>query len=185
MRIVGGELGGRRIATPPGTATRPTPERAREALFSMLGPLDDERVLDLFAGSGALGIEAISRGAREAVFVDSSPRACAVIAANLEALGVAGRGRVVRAPWRAALRAEARSGRVYGVCVADPPYALTPTIATELPEALEPVLRPGALVALEHRAGDRIADPGEGWERIRERGYGDSAIVIWRAGARP
>src|SRR4051795_9908485 len=88
MRVIAGQWGGRRLAAPPGRATRPTGDRVREALFSILGPLDGERVLDLYAGSGALGIEALSRGAGEAVFVDSDQRAVAAIRRNLEAIGV-------------------------------------------------------------------------------------------------
>ena len=88
MRVVGGIYGSRRLQAPPGRDTRPTSDRVREALFSMLGPLDGCLVLDLFAGSGALGIEALSRGAAGAVFVDEDPRAVVTIAGNLDALGV-------------------------------------------------------------------------------------------------
>ena len=91
MRVVAGELRGRRIKAPPG-GIRPTADRVREALFSILGDVSGLRVLDLFAGSGALGIEALSRGAAEAVFVDSDRRAVAGVRANLEALGLRGRG---------------------------------------------------------------------------------------------
>ena len=88
MRVVAGEWRGHRLAAPAGSATRPTADRVREALFSILGPVDDASVLDLFAGSGALGIEALSRGARSAVFADSSPAATAALRANLERLRV-------------------------------------------------------------------------------------------------
>ena len=88
MRVVAGTLGGRRLRAPRGTDTRPTSDRVREAVFSMLGPLDGMRVLDLFAGSGALGIEALSRGATHAVFVERTRPALDVLRANLEALGL-------------------------------------------------------------------------------------------------
>ena len=89
MRVVAGRFGGRRLAAPAGRDTRPTSDRVREALFSMLGPLDGVRALDLFAGSGALGIEALSRGAASALLVERDARAVAVIRANLAALGLA------------------------------------------------------------------------------------------------
>src|SRR5437016_10673946 len=88
MRVVGGRLGGRTLHAPRGRGTRPTPERVREALFSILGTIDGWSVLDLFAGSGALGIEALSRGVSDATFVDSSAAAIAAIHRNLESLGV-------------------------------------------------------------------------------------------------
>ena len=87
MRVVAGEFGGRRLQAPRGRATRPTADRVREALFSMLGDVGGARVLDLYAGSGALGIEALSRGAASAVFVDSEPRAAEAIRRNLDTLG--------------------------------------------------------------------------------------------------
>ena len=90
MRVVAGTYGGRRLRAPRGSRTRPTADRVREALFSMLGDLAGARVLDLYAGSGALGIEALSRGAESAVFVDRDPAAVAAITRNLDDLGVAG-----------------------------------------------------------------------------------------------
>ena len=104
MRVIAGELGGRRLATPRGDATRPTSERVREALFSMLGRSDGLRVLDLFAGSGALGIEALSRGAAHATFVERSAPALAALRANLAALGLGERASVRAGDALAALR---------------------------------------------------------------------------------
>src|SRR5918998_3417279 len=98
MRVIAGRWGGRRLQAPPGDATRPTSDRVREALFSILGArVDDARVLDLFAGSGALGIEALSRGAASATFVDHDPDALAAVRANLDGTGLADRATVVRA----------------------------------------------------------------------------------------
>src|SRR5258707_14629336 len=87
MRVIAGQWGGRRLAAPPGRATRPTSDRVREALFSILGPLDGERVLDLFAGSGALGLEALSRGAASATLVERAPAALRALRENVAALG--------------------------------------------------------------------------------------------------
>src|SRR4051794_21060519 len=102
MRITGGELGGRRLVAPRGERTRPTSDRVREALFSVLGPLDGETALDLYAGAGARRIEAPSRGAAEATFVDSAPAALTAVRRNLEALELA--AEVRRADARAFLR---------------------------------------------------------------------------------
>src|SRR5919198_3232221 len=110
MRVIAGQWGGRRLQAPAGAATRPTSDRVREALFSVLGDrVGGARVLDLFAGSGALGIEALSRGAAEATFVDSAPAAIRAVKANLEALGAA--AEVRRADARAFLRGASAAGR--------------------------------------------------------------------------
>ena len=108
MRIIAGTHKGRRIAAPKGQHTRPTGDRVREALFNLVGPVDDAAVLDLYAGSGALGLEALSRGARRCVFVESDGAACRVIRSNLETLGLTG---ALVAPARRARGRSARSGR--------------------------------------------------------------------------
>jgi 16S rRNA (guanine966-N2)-methyltransferase len=183
MRVVGGDLGGRRIAAPRGTATRPTPERVREAVFSILGPLDGLHVLDLFAGSGALGIEALSRGAAGVTFVDSGRQALRVLRENLARLGLEDRSRVVARDWRRAVRAEAEAGRLYGLALIDPPYAVTATIAPHLPSILGPVLAPGARVVLEHSSA-APDDLLSGFADVSVRRYGDTAVSIGRvAGA--
>ncbi len=109
LRVVAGTLGGRRLHAPAGARTRPTADRVREALFSILGPVEGLRVLDLFAGSGALGIEALSRGAASATFVDSSSQAVAAVRRNLEALGAEGEvGRRDALRWLAGRRGAVR-----------------------------------------------------------------------------
>ena len=120
MRVIGGRFGGRTLAAPRGRATRPTPERAREALFSILGEVSGENVLDLFAGSGALGIEALSRGAAAVTFVDSSNAAVATIRRNLESLRAPGEVRRQRA--LAFLDGARVRGRQYDLVFLDPPY---------------------------------------------------------------
>jgi 16S rRNA (guanine966-N2)-methyltransferase len=173
MRIVAGRLGGRRIAAPPGRGTRPTSERVREALFSILGPLAGERVLDLFAGSGALGIEALSRGASDAVFVDRDPRAAATIRANLEALGLD--ARVVATDARTALRDARERADAYDLVFLDPPYRQATALAADLAEALRPVLAPAARVVSE---SDRRAPLELALPLTDERRYGDTLIRI-------
>src|SRR5919206_4033417 len=120
-RIVAGTLGGRRLTAPPGRDTRPTSDRVREALFSILGPVDGADVLDLFAGSGALGLEALSRGAAHATFVESDREACRTINRNLDKLGLEN-ATVLCQNVLTALRADARTGSRYDLVLLDPPY---------------------------------------------------------------
>jgi 16S rRNA (guanine966-N2)-methyltransferase len=176
MRVVAGRLGGRRLVAPPGRGTRPTSDRVREALFSTLGPLDGERVLDLYAGSGALAIEALSRGAGSALLVERDPRAVAVIRANLDALGLAEPDVAVHAgPARAALRNASARKDTYDLVFLDPPYRSAPELGRELSAALDPLLSGGARVVTE---SDRRAPLALDLPLIHERRYGDTLIRI-------
>jgi 16S rRNA (guanine966-N2)-methyltransferase len=160
---------------PRGRSTRPTPERVREALFSILAPVDGLRVLDLFAGSGALGIEAVSRGAQELTLVDSGRGAADAISRNLAGLGINAELRHQRA---GAFLRHAREGhRQYDLVFLDPPYGDALRLGPELSAALAPVLAPGAVVVFE---SDRRA-PGElePLRRVDERRYGDTLIRIY------
>jgi 16S rRNA (guanine966-N2)-methyltransferase len=181
VRIVAGTHRGRRLAAPPGRATRPTPDRVREALFALIGPVEGAAVLDLFAGSGALGLEALSRGAATATFVDRSPRAVAAIRANVRSLGLEDRARVVGRDWRAALAAQRAAGRRFGLCLCDPPYSLLPRIAGSIGAALAPLMTPGGTVVIEHPSAGPDPEP-RGLEiasRI-DRIYGDTALSVLR-----
>ncbi len=175
MRVVAGRLGGRTLAAPRGNATRPTPERVREAIFSILGSVEGDRVLDLFAGSGALAIEALSRGAAEATLVDSSEAAIATIRRNLAALGIAAEVRRQRA---LAFLEAARSGaRQYDLVFLDPPYRHSSALDRELSVALAPALASGARVVAE---SDRRAPLElEALALHQERRYGDTLIRIY------
>jgi 16S rRNA (guanine966-N2)-methyltransferase len=175
MRVIAGRLGGRRLATPAGVHTRPTSDRVREALFSVLGAVDDARVLDLFAGSGALGIEALSRGAAAATFVDSAPAAVRAVRDNLAALGLD--AEVRRADARAFLRAARSERRQYDLVFLDPPYRLATRLAPDLTTALGDLLAPGARVVAE---SDRRAPLELGLDLVDERRYGDTLIRIHR-----
>jgi 16S rRNA (guanine966-N2)-methyltransferase len=176
MRVVGGRLGGRPLLAPPGRATRPTPERVREAVFSILTEIEGARVLDLFAGSGALGIEAVSRGASELTLVDSSERALRVIRRNLRELGVAAEAR--RQTAAAFLQQARAAGRQYDLVFLDPPYAQAARLGSELSGLLAPVLAPGARVVAE---SDRRAPLElELLTPTDERRYGDTLIRIYR-----
>ena len=174
MRIVAGRWGGRRLTTPKGLATRPTSDRVREALFSILGEfVQDARVLDLFAGSGALGLEALSRGAAEATFVDSAAASVTAVRGNLEALG--GEAEVRRSDALRFLRGAAGNARQYDLVLLDPPYRLAERLGRELSEALPAVLAPSALVISE---SDRRAPLPLDLPLTDERRYGDTLIRI-------
>jgi 16S rRNA (guanine966-N2)-methyltransferase len=174
VRIVAGRFGGRRLAAPRAAATRPTADRVREALFSVLGDVGGARVLDLFAGSGALGLEALSRGAAEATFVDSSPAAIRAVRANLEALGL--QAEVRRADARAFLRAARTAGRQYDLAFLDPPYRRAAALAADLDRALPALLAPAARVVVET---DRRAPLPLSLPLLEERRYGDTLIRIY------
>jgi 16S rRNA (guanine966-N2)-methyltransferase len=176
VRVIAGELGGRRLRTPRGRSTRPTSDRVREAVFGMLGEITGAGVLDLFAGSGALGIEALSRGAAEAVFVEQSGPALAALSANLGTLGLERpRAQVRRAEVLAALRSARRRKETYDLIFIDPPYSEARDWGPELSVALPSLLRPAARVVVEsdRRAPLELELPLE-----RERRYGDTSIKI-------
>ncbi len=189
MRVVAGLAGGRRLRAPAGRRVRPTSERVREALFNSLGSLDvlpGAAVIDLFAGTGALGIEALSRGAASAVFVDADPQAVGAVRDNLAATGFADRATVLQADVFRFLSDE-RPGRgvapadggpadggpgatVFDIAFADPPYAFAGW------DRLLAVA-PGRLLALEARSH---VDLGPGWDRLRSRRYGDTVVTLAR-----
>jgi 16S rRNA (guanine966-N2)-methyltransferase len=175
VRVVAGVYGGRRLETPAGRSTRPTSDRVREALFSILGPLDDLRVLDLFAGSGALGIEALSRGAREAVFVDSDERAAAAVRRNLDTLGAD--ARVHRRDALAWLASAASGGETFDLVFADPPYSSAGRTAGRLSDLLPPLLTDTSLTVTE---SDKRHPLLLTLPLIDERTYGDTRIAIHR-----
>jgi 16S rRNA (guanine966-N2)-methyltransferase len=176
VRVVAGRFGGRRLVAPAGRSTRPTSDRVREALFSILGPLDGDAVLDLYAGSGALGIEALSRGAERAVFVEHDGRAAGALKANLEALRLtAPEAEVRRRDVFSALRDACERSENYALVLCDPPYRLAAGLGEPLTEALGPLLEGGARVVTEsdHRVPLTLTLP-----LIDERRYGDTLIRI-------
>ena len=174
-----GALGGRLLATPRGKLVRPTAGRVREALFARLGPLPGGAALDLFAGSGALGFEALSRGAATCLFADTTAASVACVRANAKALGLEERVKVRRADFKRVLRDETRAGARYDLVLLDPPYAAAEGYAAALGELLPAVLASGALIVIESAHGlelalDLPADP--------PRRYGASTIQILRNG---
>jgi 16S rRNA (guanine966-N2)-methyltransferase len=174
MRVIAGQWGGRRLQAPPGDATRPTSDRVREALFSVLGDrVSGARVLDLFAGSGALGIEALSRGAASAAFVDCAPAALKALRANLVALGA--EAEVRRQDARRYLAGASAAAREYDLVFLDPPYRLAGRLGGELSAILPSVLAPGAAVVAE---SDRRTPLDLDLPIYDERRYGDTLIRI-------
>jgi 16S rRNA (guanine966-N2)-methyltransferase len=170
MRIVAGTFGSRRLVAPPGADTRPTSDRAREALFQMLGDIDGARVLDCFAGSGALGLEALSRGAAVCTFVERDRAAVAALHANVASLDVAARCRVRTADVRRALRADAAAGRQYDLFLIDPPYRMLMDVLPALDRLLGILAAPGARLALESSAGEEPVVSGFQLDRRRRAG---------------
>ncbi len=148
MRIVAGSRKGATIYAPKGRDTRPTSDRVREAAFAILGSVEGANVLDLFAGSGALGLEALSRGAASATFVESDPAAVKIIERNLEKLGL--EGRIVRSD---VTRHLARTDERYDVVFVDPPYEMVESLRMPLAEHLPRVLSEGGSVVYETAAG--------------------------------
>jgi len=175
LRITGGELGGRRIHAPKGAKLRPTTERVREAVFSILGDVSGARVLDLFCGTGALAIEALSRGASEATLVDTHPRAARE---NVKELELTDRAAVIRADARRFLsRAEEGS---YDLVLCDPPYRLADRLAADLDPLVRGVLAESGRAMIESSPDNplQIELPV-----LTERTYGDTLIRVYR-GAR-
>lgn len=180
-RIVAGSLGGRRIAVPP-RGTRPTSERVREAMFSAIEArvdLDGARVLDCYAGSGALGIEALSRGAAQALFVESDRRAAAVLAANLTALGLS--SAQVRTTTAEAVAADTAPAG-YDLVLADPPYAVSDEAVTALLGLLADHgwLADGALLVIERPADSATVRWPASVEPVTTRRYGDTLVCYGR-----
>jgi len=172
---VAGRYGGRRLRSPAGAGTRPTADRVREALFALLGDVVGLSVLDLFAGSGGLGIEALSRGAAGATFVDSASQAVRAVRENLEALGPSEPVEVRCQDARAFLRNASARGRQYDLVLVDPPYRRAGGLAGDLSSLLPPVLAPRARVVCE---SDRRAPLDLALPVTDERRYGDTLIRI-------
>jgi 16S rRNA (guanine966-N2)-methyltransferase len=174
VRVTGGELRGRRLAAPPGRsrAVRPTAERAREAIFSIVAErVAGARVLDLYCGTGALGIEALSRGAERAVLVDSEPR---LARSNVAALGVGERAKVIRADAVGFLR---RTKERFDLILCDPPYNIADRVEGDLASLIPPRLADGGRVIAESSARRPIALAS--LELETERRYGEALVRVY------
>jgi 16S rRNA (guanine966-N2)-methyltransferase len=185
MRVVGGRLKGRNLASPASRDIRPTADRLRESLFNILihaydDPIGGARVLDLFAGTGALGIEAISRGAKFALFVDNGAEARALMRNNVEALGLGGVTKVYRRD--ATQLGPAHPVEPFSLVFLDPPYAMG--LAEKALASLRDGgwLAPGALLIVEDAKAAAFKAP-EGFEELERRAYDDTELVFLRAGS--
>ena len=181
MRVIAGRLRGRALSAPPGDATRPTGARVKEALFSILGDVADLKVLDLYAGSGALGIEAVSRGASSVVFVESARPALLCLRENLAKLQLESAASVLPVRVESGL-AQLRKYGPFGLVLCDPPWrdvksALSGLIAL----ANAGLLAAGARIALEHAAKDplQVPESGSGVRMYDERRWGDTAVAFF------
>jgi 16S rRNA (guanine966-N2)-methyltransferase len=175
VRIVAGSRKGHGISAPKGVVTRPTGDRVREAVFSIVGPVEGARVLDLFAGSGAMGLEALSRGAAGAVFVERDGEACRVIQRNLEKLRLTG-GDVRRQDALAALRDEIARGRTFELVLVDAPYEDWERYEKPLRELLPDVVAEGGLAVVE--TGART-EPQLPLDLVTTRRYGSARITVF------
>lgn len=172
MRIIAGSAKGRRIDAPK-TGTRPMTGRARESIFSILGRrLIDARVLDLYAGSGSLGLEALSRGAADAIFVEKSKSAGEIVETNIDRVGLGGRLR------RSAVRSFLRSSRErFAVVFVDPPYADSDSEVEAVLALIEPLLEHDGIVVLHRQARSEVSPP-EFLHTVDERRYGDAVVTM-------
>lgn len=181
MRIIAGLAKGRRLKTPGDQATRPMTDRVKEAVFSALGArVQDAVVLDLYAGTGSLGLEALSRGAEEAIFVERSRRAAGVVQANVALVGLG--GEVVVADVSAYLR---RPGPPSDLAFVDPPYDLPLPSVVEVLGLLGPRLREGATVVLHRRSGSGEVEAPGGYALADRRRYGDAEVTRLTKEAEP
>jgi 16S rRNA (guanine966-N2)-methyltransferase len=177
VRIVAGSRKGARIFAPKGMDTRPTGDRVREAVFNLVGPVDGASVLDLYAGSGAMGLEALSRGAESAVFVESDRDACGTIKRNLDKLGLDG----AEIACREALAFLAGERRRFDLILVDPPYDVVESVAVRIALYLPGILTEKGLVVLESSSRD---DPGlPPLERRTSRRYGSARVSPFEAAA--
>ena len=185
MRIIGGTYGGRRLKAPRNDAVRPTGERVREAIFNLLGPLDDMAVLDLFAGTGALGLEALSRGASRVVFVDAAGAAVRLVRENIALLGDTGDAALIVEHGDALkfARRLGERGERFDLILIDPPYDQVGVILTRLLPSLGRLCRGDAKVLVEcdrrqQAEVEQLLTDGLGGTIDRSRKYGDTAVVI-------
>jgi 16S rRNA (guanine966-N2)-methyltransferase len=175
VRIIAGTHRGHTIHAPKGLDTRPTGDRVREAAFNLIGPVDGATVLDLFAGSGAMGLEALSRGADRVVFVESDAQAARTIDSNLEKLKLTG-ATILRRDAVLALGAEAAAGRTYDLVLVDPPYAMFADLQPQLERYLPSVLADDGLLVVET---DARTEPALPLSQRTSRRYGAARLTLF------
>ncbi|PYN76657.1 MAG: 16S rRNA (guanine(966)-N(2))-methyltransferase RsmD [Candidatus Rokuibacteriota bacterium] len=182
MRVIAGALKGRRLVTPRGATTRPTADQVRIALMDALGPrLPDARVLDLFAGAGGVGLEALSRGAAHATFVERDARAVAALEENIRTLGVESRARVVRGDVGRQLARLEAEGRRFEIAFLDAPYATDAGERALQALGAGELAVPGGLVIAQHLTKRRPAGEYGGLRTFRDRRFGETTLTFFRA----
>ncbi|NLV71610.1 MAG: 16S rRNA (guanine(966)-N(2))-methyltransferase RsmD [Actinobacteria bacterium] len=177
IRIVAGSRRGRLIRVPKGRGTRPTAEKVREAVFNALGSVTGLRALDLFAGTGAMGLEALSRGARECVFVEEDPVVAKILSENVASLGFIAESRVINTGYQQALTNLISAGSGFDLLFIDPPYRMLAEAEAVVTPLLSSLLSVEGLTVIE---GDRAARVGFGGEPVFDRIYGDTRVVMVR-----
>jgi 16S rRNA (guanine966-N2)-methyltransferase len=175
LRIIAGSRKGARISAPKGLETRPTGDRVREAVFNLIGPVDGMHVLDLYAGSGAMGLEALSRGAETATFVEADRGAAEIVVRNVEKLGLAG-ATVLREDAMHKLAADAASGRRYDLVLIDPPYGMLSGLLPTLSTYLRSILEPDGLAVVE---SDARHEPDLDLPKRTSRRYGSVRVTVF------
>jgi len=181
MRVIAGALKGRRLAPVKGLI-RPTGAKVREAIFNILGDaVADARVLDLFAGTGALGIEALSRGAENAVFVEDHPESLKVLRRNLAHLDLEAQCQVLPVAVLSALKKLTVRGEKFDLAFLDPPYGGEKALAALQALAAAAIMAPGAWVVAEHSRRDQLPEAAGSWQRRELRRYGDTQVAFYQA----
>jgi len=184
--VVSGSAKGRPLKSVPGSGTRPTTDKVKEAVFSMIGPyFEGGAVLDLFAGTGGLGIEALSRGMESAVFVDMEPKSIDTIRANLKATNLEAKAQVYRNEAGRALSALEKRGRVFDLVFLDPPYRLKHGDELMLSMVEKGMLQEDAIIVLEHESNYAYPEDIPGFYRLRQAVYGETTISIYQYEANP
>jgi 16S rRNA (guanine966-N2)-methyltransferase len=175
IRIVAGSMRGRRITVPEGGAVRPTGERVREAVFDVLGPVAGLNAVDLFAGTGAFGLEAISRGAKSCVFVEADATVAELLRRNIVALGCPGACEVMNADYLGAAEALCRRGRRFDLLFVDPPYRILAEVEIALAPLVSSLSTPDGVVVSE---GPRSLRPTFGQSVVFDREYGGTRVTM-------
>ncbi|GGG12745.1 16S rRNA (guanine(966)-N(2))-methyltransferase RsmD [Paenibacillus abyssi] len=180
MRVIAGEAKGRPLKAVPGNHTRPTTDKVKEAMFSMIGPFFDGGIaLDLFAGTGGLGIEALSRGVERAVFIDLDRHSIEVIRRNVEAAGMTGRAEIYKNEAERAIKLLQKRELSFSLVFLDPPYKLKNADALMLELAQRGMLEEDAIIVVEHESGHRYAEQFGGFEQYKQSQYGETTVSVY------
>ncbi|MCR2804965.1 16S rRNA (guanine(966)-N(2))-methyltransferase RsmD [Paenibacillus soyae] len=181
MRVIAGVAKGRALKAVPGSNTRPTTDKVKEAIFSMIGPyFEGGTALDLFAGTGGLGIEAWSRGVERVIFVDKEKISLDIIRQNVKTAGAESAAEIYRNDADRAVKALAKRDIAFSLVFLDPPYRMTAMDEVMAELAEKGMLESGATIVVEHDAAHRYPEQLEGFEQLKQAKYGDTAVTIYR-----